>query len=91
LTKPNKRCADGDAASQRGLNTHRRQCIAQPSSRREPRWTTTSTSPPCSVCYISSIENPAVPPGAKFETFVFLDQVLALDLARDVGQPLSVR
>jgi hypothetical protein len=34
------------------------------------------------------IENPAVPPGAKFETFVFLDQVLALDLARDVGQPL---
>jgi hypothetical protein len=37
------------------------------------------------------IENPAVPPGAKFETFVFLDQVLALDLARDVGQPLSER
>lgn len=35
------------------------------------------------------IENPAVPPGAKFETFVFLDQVLALDLARNVGQPLS--
>ena len=37
------------------------------------------------------IENQAVPPGAKFETFVFLDQVLALDLARDVGQPLSER
>jgi hypothetical protein len=37
------------------------------------------------------IENPAVPPGAKFETFVFLDQVLALDLARNVGQPLSER
>ena len=37
------------------------------------------------------IENPAVPPGAKFETFVFLDQVLALDLARNVGQPLSDR
>jgi hypothetical protein len=35
------------------------------------------------------IQNPAVPPGAKFETFVFLDQVLALDLARDVGRPLS--
>jgi hypothetical protein len=35
------------------------------------------------------IENPAVPPGAKFETFVFLDQVLALDLARDLGQPPS--
>jgi hypothetical protein len=37
------------------------------------------------------IENPAVPPGAKFETFMFLDQVLALELARDVGQPLSER
>jgi hypothetical protein len=37
------------------------------------------------------IDNPAVPPGAKFETFVFLDQVLALDLARDVGQPLAER
>ena len=35
------------------------------------------------------IENPAVPPGAKFETFVFLDQVLALDLARDLGRPPS--
>ena len=35
------------------------------------------------------IENPAVPPGAKFEAFVFLDQVLALDLAQNVGQPLS--
>ena len=35
------------------------------------------------------IENQAVPPGAKFETSVFLDQVLALDLARNVGQPLS--
>ena len=33
--------------------------------------------------------NPAVPPGAKFETFAFLDRVLALDLARDLGQPLS--
>ena len=37
------------------------------------------------------IDNPALPPGAKFETLVFLDQVLALDLARDVGQPLSER
>jgi len=35
------------------------------------------------------IENPAVPPGAKFETFMFLDQVLALDLARSLGQPPS--
>jgi hypothetical protein len=39
------------------------------------------------------IDNPAVPPGAKFETFVFLDHVLALvlalELAREVGQPLS--
>ena len=34
------------------------------------------------------IDNPAVSPGAKFETFVFLDQVLALDLARNVGQPV---
>jgi hypothetical protein len=28
----------------------------------------------------------AVAPGAKFEAFVFLDRVLALDLARDVGR-----
>jgi len=28
-----------------------------------------------------------VPPGAKFETFVFADRILGLDLARSVGQP----
>jgi hypothetical protein len=28
-----------------------------------------------------------VPPGAKFEAFVFADRVLGLDLARSVGQP----
>ena len=37
------------------------------------------------------IENPAVLPGTKFETFVFLDQVRSLDLARNVSQPLSER
>ncbi|WP_198533083.1 nucleotidyl transferase family protein [Carbonactinospora thermoautotrophica] len=31
--------------------------------------------------------DPDVPPGAKFETFALLDQVLALDLAREVGRP----
>lgn len=30
-------------------------------------------------------EDAAVTPGAKFEAFVFLDRVLALDLARNVG------
>ncbi len=29
----------------------------------------------------------ALPPGAKFETFVYADRVLALELARDIGQP----
>ena len=27
-----------------------------------------------------------VPPGAKFETFVYADQLLGLDLARDIGR-----
>ena len=30
--------------------------------------------------------DPGVPPGAKFETFAYADQVLALDLVRDVGR-----
>jgi hypothetical protein len=30
-------------------------------------------------------DDAAVAPGAKFETFVYLDRVLALDLARDLG------
>jgi hypothetical protein len=31
-------------------------------------------------------ENPEIPPGSKFETFSYLDMVLALDLVRDVGR-----
>jgi hypothetical protein len=29
----------------------------------------------------------ALPPGAKFETFVYADRVLGLELAREIGQP----
>ncbi|MQA86876.1 MAG: cysteine--tRNA ligase [Streptosporangiales bacterium] len=32
-------------------------------------------------------KEPAVPAGAKFETFVYLDGILGLDLASDIGQP----
>ena len=32
-----------------------------------------------------------IPPGSKFETFANADQVLALDLARDVGRPAAGR
>jgi len=28
-----------------------------------------------------------IPPGSKFETFAHADQLLALDLARDIGRP----
>ena len=31
-------------------------------------------------------EDGAIAPGAKFETFAYLDQLLGLDLAREVGQ-----
>jgi hypothetical protein len=31
----------------------------------------------------------SVPAGAKFETFVYADRILGLDLARDIGQPDS--
>ena len=31
--------------------------------------------------------DPAVPPGARFEAFAHLDQLLGLDLVRDVGRP----
>ena len=31
-----------------------------------------------------------VPPGARFETFAHLDQLLGLDLARDIGKPVPV-
>ncbi len=30
-----------------------------------------------------------VPAGAKFETFVYADRILGLDLARDIGQPVD--
>jgi cysteinyl-tRNA synthetase len=29
----------------------------------------------------------SIPPGSKFETFAWIDRVLGLDLARDVGKP----
>ena len=32
-----------------------------------------------------------IPPGSKFETFVYLDQVLGLDLARDIGKAPAPR
>jgi cysteinyl-tRNA synthetase len=32
-----------------------------------------------------------IPPGSKFETFANADQVLALDLARDIGRPAASR
>jgi hypothetical protein len=32
-------------------------------------------------------DDPGLPPGARFETFVFADRILALDLAREVGRP----
>ena len=31
----------------------------------------------------------SVPAGAKFETFVYADRILGLDLARDIGQPVD--
>lgn len=31
--------------------------------------------------------DPVVPEGSKFETFVYLDRILGLDLARDIGRP----
>jgi cysteinyl-tRNA synthetase len=31
----------------------------------------------------------SVPPGARFEAFAHLDQLLGLDLARDVGKPTA--
>src|SRR5205085_6337694 len=31
-----------------------------------------------------------LPPGAKFETFAWVDRVLGLDLVRDVGRPRDV-
>jgi len=31
----------------------------------------------------------SVPPGARFEAFAHLDQLLGLDLARDIGKPAA--
>jgi len=31
----------------------------------------------------------AVPPGPRFETFVYADRVLGLDLPRDIGRPVT--
>jgi cysteinyl-tRNA synthetase len=34
--------------------------------------------------------NETLQPGAKFEAFAYLDQVLGLDLVRDVGKPKAI-
>jgi cysteinyl-tRNA synthetase len=35
---------------------------------------------------LSLEEDPQIPPGSKFETFAYTDQLLGLDLAREVGR-----
>ncbi|MGI5273606.1 cysteine--tRNA ligase [Nonomuraea sp. CA-218870] len=43
---------------------------------------------PAALRVLAELERDAsVPPGAKFESFVHLDQVLALDLPADIGRP----
>jgi hypothetical protein len=42
---------------------------------------------PCALRVLRQLaDDPAVPPGAKFESFVHLDLTLALDLVRDLGR-----
>lgn len=36
---------------------------------------------------VANEADPALPPGARFEAFVYADRVLGLELARQVGQP----
>jgi hypothetical protein len=35
------------------------------------------------------VQDDGAPPGAKFETFIFADRILGLDLGRWIGQPDS--
>src|SRR4051794_7112175 len=43
---------------------------------------------PTALVVLADLEkDDAVPSGAKFETFAWVDRILALDLARDVGRP----
>ena len=43
---------------------------------------------PTALVALADLEkDDAVPPGAKFETFAWVDRVFALDLVRDVGRP----
>ena len=44
-------------------------------------------SPTALVALADLEKDPRVPPGSKFETFAWIDQVLGLDLARNVGKP----
>jgi cysteinyl-tRNA synthetase len=32
-------------------------------------------------------QDPQIPPGSKFESFLHADQLLALDLPREIGRP----
>jgi len=43
---------------------------------------------PAALAALRALErDESVPPGARFEAFAYLDQLLGLDLARDVGKP----
>src|SRR6266705_1649140 len=47
---------------------------------------------PAALRALRGLEKDAeIPPGSKFETFAHVDQLLGLDLARDVGRPASSR
>jgi len=47
---------------------------------------------PAALRSLRSLESDSeIPPGSKFETFAFLDQVLGLDLARDIGKAPAPR
>jgi cysteinyl-tRNA synthetase len=47
---------------------------------------------PAALRVLRSLEKDSeVPPGSKFETFAHLDQVLGLDLARDIGKAPAPR
>jgi len=47
---------------------------------------------PAALRALAGLErDPAVPAGSKFETFAHADQLLALDLSRDIGRPPSSR
>ncbi|MDQ1704993.1 MAG: cysteinyl-tRNA synthetase [Frankiaceae bacterium] len=46
---------------------------------------------PTALVALGELEkDPEIPPGSKFETFAWVDRILGLDLARDVGRPRDV-